>query len=225
MKTWVNRIAVGTGKPPIIYTAKYFWDDDVATTELGDLPLWVADYGVACPDLPEAWGTWKFWQFGYRSDVEGLSGDVDVDWFNGSMDALRVFARGSFAVSPFEAGAGVDAQVAHGDAGNVSSDSDALAPVSTGGDAGGVLPRTCEAGTPPLAPNSRARGAHADSAGCPGREGPTRPIRDLVLVRICGVPWPQTPRRHSNIRNDVSTPEPSASATSVESLARGDRQR
>ncbi len=92
VKDWIARVAAGTGKPPLVYTAPNFWDEYFGTLELADCPLWVADYGVACPTLPSGFGAWLFWQTGYRDDIGGVTGDVDVDVFNGSVEELRAFA-------------------------------------------------------------------------------------------------------------------------------------
>ena len=52
--------------------------------------LWVANYvdhpENATPALPSDWHQWKFWQYGEHGQVPGISGDVDLNWFNGSAD-------------------------------------------------------------------------------------------------------------------------------------------
>jgi lysozyme len=93
--TWVNKVQAATGKAPIIYTGKYFWNDNVGSGDFAGLPLWIAAYGVSCPDTPNAWGGWKMWQYGDAGSVGGISGGVDVDVFNGSLADLQVFAGGA----------------------------------------------------------------------------------------------------------------------------------
>jgi lysozyme len=88
----------GTGKRPMIYTAAYFWRDSVGDTGLGDYPLWIANYGPACPLTPDGWDTWTIWQYcDGNTDycTNGLGFDRDV--FNGTSDDLAEFASGDGA--------------------------------------------------------------------------------------------------------------------------------
>jgi len=57
--------------------------------------LWIANYGVAQPQVPRPWGTseWLFWQFTASGDgpfygVESL--ELDLNYFNGDAET---FAR------------------------------------------------------------------------------------------------------------------------------------
>lgn len=96
MKTWIAKVEAGTGKKPIIYTGKYFWQDNVANSkEFTSYPLWIAAYGPTCPNLPDgAWSTWTFFQYTDRSSVPGISGGVDGDKFNGPLADLQKLAGG-----------------------------------------------------------------------------------------------------------------------------------
>lgn len=91
---WVDRVAAGTGKTPMIYTGPSFWDNKVGTRDFAGLPLWVANWGVNCPSLPAAWGGFRAWQYSATGRVPGISGDVDLDRFNGSQADLDNFAGG-----------------------------------------------------------------------------------------------------------------------------------
>jgi len=95
IKTWMDRVTTGTGKRPFVYTAKYFWDDNVASTAYSGDRLWVANYGVTCPDLPNAWSNWSIWQYSSTGSVPGISGNVDMDKFNGTLDDLRKISGGA----------------------------------------------------------------------------------------------------------------------------------
>src|SRR5207245_6673392 len=93
--TWVDRVKAGTGIDPIIYTGKYFWRDQVgAPASFANNPLWIAQYTTLCPDLPSPWGTWALWQYKDTGAVSGITGDVDMDKFNGSLDELNALAGG-----------------------------------------------------------------------------------------------------------------------------------
>ena len=92
---WIDRVQDATGRQVIIYTGKYFWQDNVGASDaFVDHPLWVPQYGPTCPDLPEPWREWAFFQTSNTGRVAGISGNVDLDLFNGSMEELRAFAMG-----------------------------------------------------------------------------------------------------------------------------------
>lgn len=91
---WIQRVEAATGKRPIIYTGLYFWKDHVGSDAYVDYPLWIAQYGRQCPDIPAPWTTWAFWQITSTGRVAGVSGDVDVNTFHGDLGALEALARG-----------------------------------------------------------------------------------------------------------------------------------
>ena len=59
---WIDRVEAATGRQPIIYTGKFFWNGFVQSDAFADYPLWIAQYGPVCPDLPTAWSDWLFFQ-------------------------------------------------------------------------------------------------------------------------------------------------------------------
>jgi MYXO-CTERM domain-containing protein len=100
---WSDRVEQGTGKRPFIYTGRSYWDSYVGTSDFSDRPLWHAQYTTdTCPDISDHWATWSYWQ--YRADpypqygipggtCPGVSGYVDLDVFNGSLDDLKALAN------------------------------------------------------------------------------------------------------------------------------------
>jgi GH25 family lysozyme M1 (1,4-beta-N-acetylmuramidase)/uncharacterized protein YraI len=81
-------------RKPIIYTAKYYWKDNILSTyDWSQNDLWVANYRVSTPSLPPGWGTWKFWQYDDKGQVPGIPSDTDLDWFNGSYSDLMSYAN------------------------------------------------------------------------------------------------------------------------------------
>ncbi|GAB3485644.1 lysozyme [Amycolatopsis cihanbeyliensis] len=82
--TYANR----TGRWPVIYTSKSWWDQCVATGHgFGQtVPLWVARYSSTVGALPNGWGFYTFWQY--------TSSPIDQNTFNGSYDRLKVLATG-----------------------------------------------------------------------------------------------------------------------------------
>ena len=95
LKTWVSAVQTGTGKLPMIYTGEGYWDGDVASSSFSSDPLWVANWGVSCPDIPTGWSQWSIWQYSDSGTVSGISGAVDLDEYNGTLAQLQAFAGGS----------------------------------------------------------------------------------------------------------------------------------
>lgn len=90
---WVDRVTEGTGRPPMIYTGRYYWDPYVASSDFTSLPLWHAQYtSAACPNINDRWASWTFWQYTSTGSVAGIAGNVDRNRFNGSMDELMRLA-------------------------------------------------------------------------------------------------------------------------------------
>ncbi|HUJ57675.1 MAG TPA: glycoside hydrolase family 25 protein [Kofleriaceae bacterium] len=108
IRTWVNLVKAATGVDPIIYTGSYFWRDDVGgPTSFVNNPLWIAEYtSSSCPNLPSPWGTWAMWQYSDSGSVSGISGDVDLDRFNGTLSELQAFAGGASSGSGSGSGGG-----------------------------------------------------------------------------------------------------------------------
>ena len=52
-------------------------------------PLWIADYGVARPDMRNHWKRWAGWQYTDAGRVEGIRGRVDRDYFTEEMLTSR----------------------------------------------------------------------------------------------------------------------------------------
>ena len=112
MHTWLQRVEAATGQRPIIYTANFM--SSLVGNGFTAYPLWVANYGATCPLMPSNWAQWKFWQYSSTGRVAGISGNVDVNKWNGTLAQLQAFA----GTAPADAGvARPDAGVARPDAG------------------------------------------------------------------------------------------------------------
>jgi GH25 family lysozyme M1 (1,4-beta-N-acetylmuramidase) len=82
------------GRKPIVYTARWFWNRFVLpSSEWAQYDLWVASYGTAQVVLPDAWSTWKIWQYSGNGHAPGIAGEVDLNWFNGSYDDLLKYCQ------------------------------------------------------------------------------------------------------------------------------------
>lgn len=97
MQKWLDIVEQGTKKRPIIYTGRYFWSSYVHSGAFDEYPLWIANWYTDCPDIPNAWNEWYFWQHSATGSVPGISGDVDLDRFNGTLADLEAFAGKVFA--------------------------------------------------------------------------------------------------------------------------------
>jgi lysozyme len=91
VRTWLQEVERATGRRPILYTRASFWTAQMGAA-FGAYPLWVAHYGATQPNIPAGWSGWTFWQHSDAGRVDGISGDVDLNWFNGDRGELDTFA-------------------------------------------------------------------------------------------------------------------------------------
>ncbi len=73
------------GVKPIIYTDRNFWDTNL-NDQFGSYPLWIAEYGVEKPELPNGWKNWTLWQWSQDTQVPGVDSGVDQDKLNPGID-------------------------------------------------------------------------------------------------------------------------------------------
>ena len=97
-KTWLDRVEQQLGKRPIIYSSPGFLKYNFVVPGGGpplwtkDYVLWIANYGVQTPFLPKGWLKWTFWQYSETGKVSGINSNVDLNWFNGTVEELYKFA-------------------------------------------------------------------------------------------------------------------------------------
>jgi lysozyme len=140
MLTWFSDMQSATGMTPMLYLSPSFASH--AGTGLGEHALWVADWGVPCPFVPDGWSTWAFWQTSDKGKVAGIPTAVDLDDFDGPLAKLPVLGATSVA--------------------------DAGSDGAPGGDAGGTLPDGSDAGNPPSVDGSPSPVADAGDAASDG---------------------------------------------------------
>jgi len=90
------RVEEKLGRKPIMYSRQNFLEKLLRKdiNELAPYALWVSHYTNADkPLLPSAWLKWTFWQYTDTGNVRGISGRLDFNFFNGSIDDLRPFPR------------------------------------------------------------------------------------------------------------------------------------
>ena len=93
-RRWLTAVEAGTGKRPIIYTGFYVWRDQVGNPDFSEHPLWIAAYTDQCPNIPDVWPRWTFWQYTDSGRIPGIDANVDLNFFNGDQAALEAFAGG-----------------------------------------------------------------------------------------------------------------------------------
>jgi lysozyme len=116
VQQWLDLVEAGTGKRPMIYTGKYFWDGNVASPDFKQYPLVHAQYmgscysstagfvaaddcwTGSCPTISDAFDDWQFWQYSSQTHVPGISkyDYVDMDLFNGDEVALALLAGSAY---------------------------------------------------------------------------------------------------------------------------------
>ncbi|MGF6358088.1 lysozyme [Paenibacillus sp. 4624] len=95
-KTFLEEIHKLTGVKPLVYTYPAFIDN---FSGLSGYPLWIARYSAQTPADASGWTRWDFWQYsdgsagGYlprgNRKVDGISGAVDLNEFDGTVAELR----------------------------------------------------------------------------------------------------------------------------------------
>jgi len=92
VKQWIAHVKAKVGRDPIVYTGMYFWRDSVGGANVLPSVLFHAQYTTAaCPNIADPWPTWAFWQYTSSGSVAGISGNVDVDRWNGTLAQLKAF--------------------------------------------------------------------------------------------------------------------------------------
>lgn len=85
----MDYIAQVIGRLPIHYTYVGFMNDQGNPQQYYKYPVDIAHYGVGKPSLPPPYNRWDFWQYIAKGSVDGISGDVDHNYFNGSLTDLQ----------------------------------------------------------------------------------------------------------------------------------------
>jgi lysozyme len=88
--TWLQTVEAATGKVPLVYTNYKFFDALGNPQQFARYPLYVADYDVDCPKVPQPWTNWVLWQPSGSGTIPGLKpGQADIDEFNGTLYQLQ----------------------------------------------------------------------------------------------------------------------------------------
>jgi lysozyme len=94
-RTWLRSVQRRLGVKPIIYTNVTSWNALGNPTWFAQhgYALWVANWDVLTPAVPAAnWAgfSWRIWQHSSSGTVDGITGNVDLDWLRFGWDGLSV---------------------------------------------------------------------------------------------------------------------------------------
>ena len=82
LRTAVNTVSAAIGALPAIYCSPSWWNGNINSAAFTLDPLWVANWFVSQPSVPENnWGGtgWQVWQYSDAGVVPGIPGHVDLD--------------------------------------------------------------------------------------------------------------------------------------------------
>jgi GH25 family lysozyme M1 (1,4-beta-N-acetylmuramidase)/surface antigen len=87
-----NKVEELLGIKPILYMSESFAQNRVDSRVTTNM-LWVAKYGINNGEIGDSpsvgdWSKYDFWQYTSKGKIDGIGGDVDMNLFNGSIEAL-----------------------------------------------------------------------------------------------------------------------------------------
>lgn len=93
-KAWLDTVEKKSGRVPVIYGGSAFLRNLKLGPEFARYPLWIANYGVNEPHVPQPWKQFTMWQYTDAESVPGLAPGhhVDANVFLGSVEDLHKFA-------------------------------------------------------------------------------------------------------------------------------------
>jgi len=80
---WLDIVGKHYGVNPILYTDEDFYEKYLKGNLLKDYPLWLCDY------YHEPDANWVFWQRTNRFTLSGIHGNIDLNYFRGTMTGLH----------------------------------------------------------------------------------------------------------------------------------------
>lgn len=90
LKNWLKIIENHYQLKPIIYTNIDFYNKYLINNGFESYPLWIAHYYEKKVSLSQRW---HFWQHNDKGKVNGITGDVDFNVFNGNIEELRSLCK------------------------------------------------------------------------------------------------------------------------------------
>lgn len=88
VRTWLNKVEEKFLIKPIIYTNQNFFNKYLAG-HFKEYPIWIARYTNWRYPAIQTEQNWAFWQYGNKGTLNGISGYVDFNVFNGDNNDLH----------------------------------------------------------------------------------------------------------------------------------------
>lgn len=85
IRTWISTVEAHYNVLPIIYTNLNFYNEHLKGS-FTDHIIWIARYSNRHPNIDT---NWHFWQYSDNGRVKGIDGSVDLNVFNGTIEALN----------------------------------------------------------------------------------------------------------------------------------------
>ena len=89
VQEWCDYVQARVNGKPIIYTNAPFADQYLTAFPMGNYRLWLAHY---LPAVPSGYQNYAIWQYSQSGTVNGISNNVDLDRFDGSLVELQQLA-------------------------------------------------------------------------------------------------------------------------------------
>jgi GH25 family lysozyme M1 (1,4-beta-N-acetylmuramidase) len=91
--TWLQAVEAIVGFPPLIYSYPYYTQRNLNDAALARYPLWLAAYDGAVPASISVWSSVAIWQNSSSGSLNGISGQVDLDRLERTLDGLRQLGK------------------------------------------------------------------------------------------------------------------------------------
>ncbi len=85
LRRWLNKVESHYGVKPIIYSGESYYTDFLKK-EFTDYKLWIANYSFFEEGIRKEW---QFWQFTDKASLKGINGNVDINIYNGNLEAIN----------------------------------------------------------------------------------------------------------------------------------------
>ena len=90
IKNWLEIVEKHYGVRPILYSSERFYTDFLKD-DFPEYTFWIANYNFFVENLKP---DWKLWQFTEKGTASGISGFVDLNFFNGTEADLQSLTLG-----------------------------------------------------------------------------------------------------------------------------------
>lgn len=88
LRLFLDALEQHYGVTPAIYTGLNFWKKHLGSDDFSRYPLWIAQYEVTQPTLPEPWTGYWLWQSAQDQAVGGIEKGADLNTCSGDHEAV-----------------------------------------------------------------------------------------------------------------------------------------